>query len=279
MPPDEPLNRDRFYADAGDDDPSAGDASGGDASAEDALAGHNADEYELEPIDEQIVENQRRLAADHVRQAESAIDVDAVYREMHEGDGAAVPDLKLRFSVKHLLVGLTAVALLLGLLRMQFLNGSGFALLILATTAALAGVNMWFNRVEKRKQQRAMLRRERELAAARGESVEPLDDEENAEDNFEEFVREVIRSVRELRFDLRELASASVVAAAFLAMPSVIALDNAWSVMGLALIGGLACLAADLTPPRFVIAGWVFAMGGYLLLTVLTAVAQMLGFI
>lgn len=236
------------------------------------------DEYELEPVDAHVLEQERLRAAEQVRSAKQAVDIDAVYRELNDTPDPTFSGFKLKFGVKHLLIGITAVALLLGMLRSGMLGGSSFAVLIFLTTVALAGVNFWFGRVEQQRQQRAMLRRQQELARARGEVVEPLEEDEPIDASLEAMVRDAIRSVRNLRFGLREIASAVVIAAAFMALPSVLGRDNAWALMGLAMISGLGCVAADVRPPRFVIAGWLIALAGYLLLTIVTAIGGALGF-
>ena len=42
----------------------------------------DGDEYELEPIDPEILEHERQRGEQKTRQAESAVDIDAVYDEL-----------------------------------------------------------------------------------------------------------------------------------------------------------------------------------------------------
>ena len=74
-------------------------------------------EYEVEPVDEEVLAGEKARARLEVARAENAVNVDTVYQELNaptDLDGLA-GEIKLRFSVRTLLIATTVIAVLLGL--------------------------------------------------------------------------------------------------------------------------------------------------------------------
>jgi hypothetical protein len=108
------------------------------------------DEYELEPPDEEIIAGAKRRADEAVAEASKTVDLNELYRDH---DDTAINDLqdylkdfKFQFGVKHLLMAMTALAVMFVLGRFVFGYG---ALLVILTFLALAGAYGWITWKEK----------------------------------------------------------------------------------------------------------------------------------
>ncbi|TWT42475.1 hypothetical protein [Botrimarina hoheduenensis] len=275
MTNDDPLNRDRFY--------SVEDAEPKVVNQDDQEADDSA-EYEVEPVDEHVAEQARLRAVQALREAESAIDINAIYHEMKEPVQwlPSLGSLRLRFGVKHLLITVTCAAIVLGMLRGGLLGGRAIAILIALVFVAILIVNVWVSWLENRQERRAIRRREHALAVARGEEVEPLDDdgEDSFESNLAEFYEDVRSGVKSARFSTADLLGGLGVAALLMLLPNFMGVANAWSLIGLLMVIGIAGAVTSLfSPPRVVMVGWGLAVIGYLLLSLAVLLAKSLGFI
>lgn len=103
------------------------------------------DDYEILPPDEEVIAGEKRRAEEAVAHASKAVDLDHLYRD--HTDTAIndiqdyLKDVRFQFGVKHLLMAMTALAVVFVLGRMMF-GGLGTVLLIL-TFLTLAGAYGW----------------------------------------------------------------------------------------------------------------------------------------
>lgn len=105
----------------------------------------NEDDYEIEPPDEEVIAGAKRRAEEAVAHASKAVDLDELYKD--HTDTAIndiqdyLKDVRFQFGVKHLLMAMTALAVVFVLGRI-LLGGWGTVLLIFMF-AALAGAYGW----------------------------------------------------------------------------------------------------------------------------------------
>ncbi len=140
-----PVDRDEFYDNSNDD------------SEDDGL------EYELEPPDEQIIAGEQARAAAYVREASDRAKVDELFKgpeAMTAKDYLKdLPEFKLQFSTKHILIAMTVLAI--GLTFAMYI--SSWALLIILVFLSLASAYGYMNWQEK-KQREEWYRERTEIA-------------------------------------------------------------------------------------------------------------------
>jgi hypothetical protein len=236
-------------------------------------------EYELEPPDEHVVEQARQAARRELEAAEHKIDVDAVYRQIENRDdvGAAFEKIgeRLRggFGVKHLLIAITAIAVLLGLGMSGFFNGHLFAGLIVLSLVGLGAANVWLQWSDAQRREAAIRERARELARARGDVVD--DEPEPAAKSPFETIRDTIKG---RKYSLRDLLLATTFAALLLGLVRLTgSMSAAAAVMGAVAILGMVLHAIDYAAPRALVLAWWFAIAGYCVLTTLNVLTGLLG--
>ncbi|MEQ8850026.1 hypothetical protein [Botrimarina sp.] len=243
------------------------------------------DEYDVEPVDEQVLASERARAAENVRSAESAIDVDAIYREMERGDDfdAAFENFRARFTIKHLLILMTVVAVVLGVAGSGLLNGVGFAGFIALSLIVLGGAHAYLNFRESRRREALVAARARELrrrrrASGDGDGMYTAEEEELAsyrQPTFGEDFRAAMASLT--RFGTGELLMAMTGAAVLLAL-LVLAGNPTRAAAGLGVLAimGFGLQAADVDLPRPVLLAWWFCVIGFALLMLLGVVLNAL---
>lgn len=246
------------------------------------------DEYDVEPVDEQVLESERRRAAQNVLDAETAVDVDAIYREMERGDDfdALFEKFRGRFTIKHLLIATTVVAVVLGLGASGVFTGVTFAGFIAISLIVLGGAHAYLNFRESRRREALIAQRERELgrrrrAAAESRGMYTADDEEEddappyQQPSFGEDLRAAIASVT--RFGLGELMMAMTGAAVLLGLLVLTGSPTrAAAGLGVLAIAGFGLQAADYDLPRPLLLAWWFCVIGFAVLMLLGVVLNAL---
>lgn len=236
-------------------------------------------EYEVEPADAEVTANQQALARSELKQAEAAIDVDAIYREMDNRDtfDAALEGFKARFSIRTLLIATAAVAVVLGFGGSGLIGGGSFAVFICVSLVGLGSAHAWLNYKENQRREALIARRERELKLSRGETI---DDEEEARDakgslgGTDGTPATLIGWLRTMtQFSALELLIAMGVASLMLVLMKVAGSPmGAAAAMGSLAIMGFAMQAGEMNIPRPAILAWWLALFGYCLLTVASVV-------
>lgn len=113
------------------------------------------EDYELLPPDEEVVAGEKRRAAEVLETAGQAVDVDELYREPEPMDREDIEeyfkDFRLRFTTKHLLIAMTALAVAFTVGR--FLLDGWFSLLLVLTFLTLASAYAFFTWQEHQQRQ------------------------------------------------------------------------------------------------------------------------------
>lgn len=125
-PLDDPFDREVFYR---GEDPDAAEE----------------EDYELLPPDEEVLEGEKRRAAEVLDHASKAVDIDELYRQ---DELIGTDDLeeywkqvRFRFGIKHLLLAMTLLAVMFAIGR-YVLGGFG-AVMVVLTFLGLAGAYTW----------------------------------------------------------------------------------------------------------------------------------------
>lgn len=258
------IDRDRFYADPIpnqpiDDDP---------------------DEYEVEEVDQAILDHAKAQAKQELKRAETAIDVDEIYRELDQRAGldGAFEEFRARFSLRSLLWVMTGVALLLGLGGSGFFSsGTVFAVLIVMAVLGLAAAHAWLNHRERTRRAELLAKRAEQLRVARRQSGDPNDDElEELEEPEPLPAGGVFASVADglklkQRLGLGELTVAVVFASVLVGLLALVGSPaRGAAALGAIAVLGFAVQAAEVDVPRALILAWWLALIGYCLTTLLT---------
>lgn len=113
------------------------------------------DDYELLPPDEEVIAGEKRRAEQAVEHASKAVELDELYREDTSVTGEDIQeylkDFRFQFGVKHLLMAMTALALMFVVGRYVF-GGFG-TLLLVVTFVALASAYTWVTWQEQKRRQ------------------------------------------------------------------------------------------------------------------------------
>lgn len=277
-PSDSPLDRDRFYGEM----PSEESLSKKRAEAASLASDDDADEYELEEIDQSVLDHERERGEAELKKAESAVDVDRLYREMDSAadwDGLA-GKVRAQFGIKHLLILMTVVAVVLGMWQAGlFSSGAAFAFLIFLTLLGLGLTHAYINLKERRKQEELYASHRLQLLKSRQAAGEELDIDE------EDFLPSKISPLDEFMqfvLPLRKFSAAEF----FIALPiaSVIAIPlailgstfQAISGLGILALTALAIQASGGEVPKVLILAWWFAVIAYVVISVAMAGLSML---
>lgn len=218
------------------------------------------DEYELEPIDPEILEHERQRASAKVRQAEQSVDINEYYEDEQPADPVTWDDMRdFRFSIRHLLIATAGLAVFLTLWKI----GHCFALFI-GGLAALAGG--WFYVLKREREAKSRRRRERE-ARTSGPGPDEVD--------YSEFDQpEQTSAHREFRFSfsMKELFGAMTVAAVMLGLiQSLGGTHNAALVLGMIALLGLVIHVVGFDPPPVIVLGWWLLLVLYIIISLWAA--------
>ena len=247
MPPDEtpfdPFDRGTFY---GKPAPAP--------SREPTNTDEDAD-YELEGPDEQVLEGERRRAEAELLKAQSAVDIDAIYREVEaEPDwGEMWAGFRFRYQTKHLLILTTVVAVLT-----TAITSLGWpTVIILGTVLCLAGAHGYLAWRENQRQQRLEVRRKQIYERARmvreGTSVANLPPIEMEEEESEPVVE---GTPFQFNFSRNEYLITAVIALVLVGLIYATGFNSAAIVVGFIALVGLAAHAFGFEPPGIVVLGW-----------------------
>lgn len=201
-------------------------------------------EYELEPVDPEILAREQQRAEQKLRQAESAVDVDQVHRETEPGDPITWDDLQgFRFTTRHLLIATAGLAMVMTLVKIADCLG----MFLVAVIALAVG---WF--LVLRKERRVRIERERRLAELDLPAEETLTAEAP---NVGVSVAPAFR----FSFSTKEMFIALTTAAVVFGLVRLVGgPENAAVVLGMiALVGLLVQLLGFEAPPLVALAWWL----------------------
>jgi hypothetical protein len=199
-------------------------------------------EYELEPIDPDILEHERQRGEQKSHEAEAAVDVDQVYRETESDDPITWDDLRgFRFTIRHLMIGTAVVAIVLTLQELTGCSG-----LFIAFVIALAGG--WF----------FVLRKERGIHRERERRLQELK-HPTAGQPIVEAERPVVNATPPFHFSfsLKQVFAALTIAAVTLGLIEVTGeTETAAVLLGTIALLGLLVHLFGFEPAPVVVLGW-----------------------
>ncbi len=275
-PSDSPLDRDRFYGSK----PSKESLPEKRAEAASVASDDDADEYELEEVDQSVLDHERARGEAELKKAESAVDVDRLYREMDSAsdwDGLA-SSFRAQFGIKHLLILMTLVAVVLGMWQAGLFNGRAFAFLVFLTLLALGLAHTYLNLKERRKQEAIYAAHRLQLLKSRQAAGEEIDiDEEDFLPSkispFEEFMQFVIPLQK---FSAAEFFIALPIAS-LIAIPLAILGNQLQAIMALGILALtiLAIHASGGEVPKALTLAWWFAVIAYVVISIAKAAMTM----
>ena len=232
-------------------------------------------ELELEPIDPEILEHQRRRTKEKVRDAEDAVDINAEYDEVDKLDPISLDDLKrFRFTTRHLLI-LTAMLAVALTLKDQF----G---LFITFCAALA-VGWWIvQRQEKRRlaeidrHRRQMISKTAARRAREDGQVPvqlPTEAFEKVNDEWDAAISQ--QPAFDFSFSMKEMFAAFTAAAVVLGLAHFLD-DGQYAALlfGMIALVGLVVQAVGYEPPALLILGWWLMLVLYILLSLMGAFSK-----
>jgi len=232
------------------------------------LSDDDGDEYELEPIDPEILEHERQRAEQKTRQAESAVDIDEVYRESEQIDPITWDDLqRFRFTTRHLLIATALLSVALTFYEI----GKCFGLFLVGVIALAAGWYFVLNKERRKRLQRNLHRKEvdQRIAAERGEVVDV--GKLSAEGDVVESEVAVGPAFR-FSFSLKEMLGALTVAAVLFALVRGLGgADNAALLLGMIALAGLAVHMIGFDPPAVIVLGWWLLLVLYIVVSLWAA--------
>jgi Flp pilus assembly protein TadB len=272
MPADD-LDRDRLYS------ANAADGEGDDG------------DYELEPVDPELIAAEQRRAAAAIDAHRTSIDVNEVYRDVDANrDSVILQDLagrlrnfRFQFQVKHLLI---ATALAAVLLTLHKLGVRLFTVITFLIMGGVAGLTIYLKWEENKRQEEADRRRQKMYAARRAhqarlsgqEVAEEVDDEPPLDATDQVAAHSVPARQFQFRFSLLQLLLAVTGAAVLLGLVTMLGgAANAATLCGLVALAGLAVPALGYRPPEIVVFGWWALLALYVVLSLLAAVWAGLG--
>ena len=228
----------------------------------------DGDEYELEPIDPEILEHERQRAEQKTRQAESAFDIDEAYDELESIDPINWDDLRaFRFTTRHLLIVTALLSVVMTLIEI----GRWTGLFLVVVIALAAG---WYFVLRKERRERLDRARHREevdqrIAAKRGEAVDA--GQLPTEVKSPESVVTVGPAFR-FSFSMKEMMGAMTVAAVLFALVRGLGgPNNAAMLLGMIALAGLAVHLMGFDPPHVVVLGWWLLLVFYIVVSIWAA--------
>jgi hypothetical protein len=268
MPTPDDINRDKFYSNHSDDDA----------------------DYELEPLDEEILAVEKQRAEETIAASRTAIDVDQIYRDLDERQDGGVIGEWLRgfqsgfrggfhFQVKHLLIATAVLAIALTLRRL----GQLLEFVSLATVGGIIGLYLYSQwkenqlRAEADHKREAMYARRRAYFDKSRPSDASLADEvttataatgpltPSVDDAFHEALA---KPKFRFQFSLKQLMTAMIVSAFILGLVRFFGGSAPTATMlGVVALGGLVIHAIGYEPPEIVVLGWWLLLVLYVLLS------------
>ncbi|MEX2307066.1 MAG: hypothetical protein WD738_05710 [Pirellulales bacterium] len=256
--------RDKFYSSTSDD----------------AAEG---DEYELEPLDPEVLAGEQRRAQETMETTRMSVDIDEIYREAERDRGREILEswarhLPRRFQIKHLLLATAVLAILLTLARLNLLG-----MLVVAIMLSVAGVYLYLQWQEKKQQDEVAQRRHEMYARRRAQLGQTAATDEVAagEGSIKPFEPPITSEIDEIwqqartrrefqfKFSMQQLMIAVTAAAIIFGLVHVLGgASNAATLLGLVALFGLLIHAVGVEPPEVVVLGWWLVLVLYVLLSV-----------
>jgi hypothetical protein len=226
-------------------------------------------EYELEPVDPEILRSQQERAKRKTREAEDAIDINAVFDQAKLGDPIDYEKLQqFRFTTRHLLIATGLFALFMTLwVRLGGCLGpfvafaialcSGWWFVVREERRRIAQIEL----LQKRHQQRVAAQRAAEDGHPAAGDFDPaldqtLDDDPSAQAPAFRF-----------SFSTRELLLSFVVAAVLLGLANLFGFETAALLVGALALVGLLMQALGIALPPLVVLGWWLLLVLYILMS------------
>ena len=266
QPPQGPSDRDKFYGTPGSG-PSSNSVDPTDEDGSIPVVQSNDDEYELEPPDEHVIAQTKARSEEALLKAEQSVDVDQFYRELNSvGDWDNLPiNFKPQFSIYHLLITTTVVAVCLGIWQAGLLNGGGFAVFVVLSLVGLTGTHLYLNWKEKKRQAELIAKHQYQMQKARAEEG---DCEQPDMDEIRVQVESPLDEIKEaifppLRFSAGEFFGALPIAGALVTLHAVAGNIYATIVsLGVAAVLIMGIYAVGNVVPRFLRIAWWLALIG-----------------
>ncbi|MEN1678850.1 MAG: hypothetical protein AAGJ46_04615 [Planctomycetota bacterium] len=267
----DPVDRDRFYRST--TEPSEAKPTGRDFDDE---FDDDGEDYELEPVDPDIIASEQRRAEEEVVRATTALDIDEVYEDANSGQDLDefLKDFKFRFQIKHMLMGTAALAVFLSAAK---LIGSSVAALMLLVLTALVVANAFLAWKDRRREAALDAKRKQLVERARcGEAGEPQADEldDDWDPEQEAFYRadddaDEEKPTFRFNFSMKQVLIALGVASVLMGILSLIGVGAAAAVLGLVAVAGLVAFAAGVQMPPMLALGWWITLLLYIGLSIL----------
>lgn len=212
------------------------------------------DELELEPIDSEILAQERARGKRKTDYAQAAVNEDLIRQAEELNDPISMEELKkLRFTTRHLMM---VTGLLSLVMTFSLLWGFGLGMFVAAMCALAAG--WFFTMMRERHQQQAVDQLRHQLAEG---------PQREAGDDQTERVEPPVKPMElDFSFSRKQLLIAFSVAAILLALVSLLGAGTLSIVLGMVALGGLIAQAVGVEAPPTVVLGWWILLVLYLLL-------------
>ena len=220
----------------------------------------DSDEYELEPVDPEILEMERQRVREQARRAELAVDINESYDDAEHSDPISWDDFKgFRFTTRHLLIATAGFALLLTLFKI----GNCLVGFLLATAAVGAGWYYVFRkeRLAARERQRERVERRRELER---EHVGTVDYSEFDEPEQETTLLSDFR----FNFSMKQLLGAMTIAAVTFTLMGLLGGENLALILGLIALIGLIVHVVGFEVPMLMVLCWWMILVLYIIVSI-----------
>jgi len=227
----------------------------------------SSDDYELEPIDPEVIKHQQDRAQQKTREAEDTIDINDVYDEEEIGDPIDLEQLKqFRFTTRHLLI---VTALLAMVMTLHIRLGGCMGLFVSGSIALGAG--WWFvMREERRRLEKIEASRERyqeRLAARRAVEEAEIDAENFARINADWEEENEDKPAFRFSFSMKEVLITFAIAAVILGCAQILGFQNAAVLIGFVALAGLLVQAFGVELPPLIVLGWWLLLVLYILIS------------
>ncbi len=223
-------------------------------------------EYELQPVDPEILEMERQRAERKTREAHVAVDLDEVYEEVEQADPVSFEDLKnFRFTTRHLLIATAVLSLVLTAWNL----GEWMGMFIVGVVTLAAG---WFFVLYKERQAVATRERQRQEVEDRV-AAQRAGDSEFAKRPVSVKLETTWNASNEpafnpFSFSLKQLFGAMTAAAIFLALVRWLGGPNQAALMfGVIAMLGLLLHVCGFETPGLLILGWWLLLVMYILVS------------
>ncbi len=246
-----PKDRDKFYSEP---DPMP-------------ISTDDGDDYELEPPDEDVTAHVRARSEETLQEAEHSVDVDKFYRELNAVGDWDDLGMKLRtqFSIFHLLVAMTFVAICFGIWRAGWLNGGIFAVFVVLSLVGLTAAHLYLNWKEKKRQAELIAKHQYQMQKARAEEgIGDEPDEASILSHIETPLDEIKEAIfPPLRFSAGEFFGALPIAGIITALLAFAGnLYTSIASLGVLAITIMGVYAIGNVVPRFIRLAWWLAVIG-----------------